>query len=53
MITKFQVYPKYKSSGIDWLGDIPEGWEAAKLRREVIFQSGHGFPHEIQEKLKI
>ena len=25
-------YDKYKSSGIDWLGDIPEHWE---VKREV------------------
>ena len=30
--TKYQTYPKYKSSGIDWLGDIPEGWEVKRLK---------------------
>lgn len=25
-------YPKYKDSGIDWLGEVPEGWEALKLK---------------------
>ncbi|MCX5632119.1 MAG: restriction endonuclease subunit S [Phycisphaerae bacterium] len=39
---------KMKPSGIDWLGDIPEGWKVTKLRREVSFQNGHGFPDEIQ-----
>ena len=29
MITmiKYNKYPKYKHSGVDWLGEIPEGWE--------------------------
>lgn len=25
-------YPKYKPSGVEWLGDIPEGWEVRRLR---------------------
>ncbi len=27
-----KTYDKYKSSGIDWIGDIPEHWEVRKLR---------------------
>jgi len=26
------TYPKYKPSGIEWIGDIPEEWEAVKLK---------------------
>ena len=25
-------YPKYKPSGVEWLGDIPEGWELIRFR---------------------
>jgi len=25
-------YPRYKPSGVEWLGDVPEGWEVAALR---------------------
>lgn len=25
-------YPKYKDSGIEWLGEVPEGWPAKRLR---------------------
>lgn len=28
--TKYKTYPTYKPSGIDWLGDIPTGWEVWK-----------------------
>ena len=24
-------YPKYKDSGIEWIGEIPEGWNIKKL----------------------
>jgi len=30
-----QTYPKYKPSGIDWLGDIPAGWESLNNRSVV------------------
>jgi len=29
---KFNPYPKYKDSGIQWIGEIPEGWEVRKLK---------------------
>ena len=29
----FPRYPKYKPSGVEWLGDVPEGWEVAALKR--------------------
>jgi type I restriction enzyme S subunit len=31
-----------KPSGIEWIGDIPEGWEIRKLKYEVNFQEGPG-----------
>ena len=27
----FPRYPKYKPSGVEWLGDVPEHWERSKL----------------------
>ncbi|HQM63015.1 MAG TPA: restriction endonuclease subunit S [Acidobacteriota bacterium] len=27
-----QVYPRYKTTGIEWLAEIPEHWEAKRLR---------------------
>jgi len=32
----FPCYEKYKSSGIEWLGDVPEHWEVFVLRRCLI-----------------
>jgi len=29
---KLTPYPKYKDSGIEWLGKIPEGWEVKRLK---------------------
>jgi len=37
-------YPKYKPSGVPWLGDVPEHWEVSPLKRIAWFKSGAGFP---------
>ncbi len=31
-MTKQNKYPKYKDSGVEWLGEIPESWEIEKLK---------------------
>lgn len=31
MENKFKRYPAYKDSGVEWLGEIPEGWEVKKI----------------------
>ncbi|AGW13151.1 restriction endonuclease subunit S [Megalodesulfovibrio gigas] len=28
----YTPYPRYKDSGVEWLGDVPEGWEVKRLR---------------------
>ena len=28
---KYQAYPEYKDSGVEWIGDIPKEWELWKL----------------------
>lgn len=28
-------YETYKDSGVEWIGEIPEGWEASKIKFEV------------------
>lgn len=34
---KYITYPKYKDSGIEWVGDVPVGWDVATSRR--LFQT--------------
>src|SRR5271157_1634786 len=29
---KQKPYPKYKDSGVEWLGDVPEHWEVKRLK---------------------
>jgi type I restriction enzyme S subunit len=28
-------YPKYKPSGVEWLGDVPDGWELKRLKHNA------------------
>lgn len=28
----YKPYPKYKESGVAWLGEVPEGWEIKRLK---------------------
>jgi type I restriction enzyme S subunit len=29
---KLKPYPKYKPSGVKWIGDIPDHWEVKRLK---------------------
>ncbi len=31
-MSKYQVYPEYKGTGVDWLGSIPSSWQFLKLK---------------------
>ncbi|MEI8130252.1 MAG: restriction endonuclease subunit S [bacterium] len=37
---KYDKYPEYKDSGVEWLGKIPKGWESQKV------VSVFDFPHD-------
>ena len=33
MIADLKPYPAMKDSGVPWLGEVPEHWEARRLKR--------------------
>lgn len=33
----YKPYPKYKDSGVEWLGDVPEGWGVKPLKTTASF----------------
>ena len=39
-MSRYQPYPSYKDSGVEWLGDMPEGWKAWKLAHAFNIGSG-------------
>jgi type I restriction enzyme S subunit len=32
MAVKYQAYPEYQDTGVEWLGDIPEHWDVKKIK---------------------
>lgn len=39
----FPKYPKYKDSGVEWLGEVPEHWGFAPLKHLAEFINGDAF----------
>lgn len=37
---KYRAYSKYKPSGVEWLGDIPENWKLKPLKRMFSIMNG-------------
>lgn len=52
---KYPRHPKYKDSGIEWIGEIPEHWETRRLKfvSQIQFSNvdKHSFDEEIPVKL--
>jgi type I restriction enzyme, S subunit len=44
-------YERYKDSGIEWIGKIPDGWEVKKLKYILVEHAGNGFPSSEQGNL--
>lgn len=39
---RFMAYPKYKPSGVEWLGDVPEHWEIVPLKHLCVRSALYG-----------
>lgn len=35
MIGELTPYPKYKDSGVEWLGEVPAHWEVRRLKSRI------------------
>jgi type I restriction enzyme S subunit len=40
-VRRFKPYPAYKDSGVEWLGEIPAHWKAARTKFAARLRSGH------------
>jgi len=43
---KLKPYSKYKDSGVQWIGDIPEGWKTQRGKFQFKVTGGYAFPSE-------
>lgn len=48
MTSKYKPYSKYKDSGIQWIGEIPEEWKVHRLKFLIETPVTDG-PHETPE----
>ena len=46
---RYKKYPKYKDSGVEWLGDVPEGWIIASLKRYCNVTDGSHHSPKVQD----
>jgi type I restriction enzyme S subunit len=47
----FSKYEKYKDSGLEWLGEIPEKWEVKRLKDIANLKSGEGITSDLINEL--
>ena len=47
---KYQAYPEYKNSGVEWLGDIPKHWELTRIKYITQCLDGARIPLNAQER---
>ena len=45
-MNKLQKYPKYKNSGVEWIGEIPEHWNVRRLKYVANLFYGYPFNSE-------
>jgi type I restriction enzyme, S subunit len=46
-MAKYKKYEKYKDSGIEWIGAVPETWDNSKLKYIVTTTKGFAFKSEL------
>lgn len=46
---RWRQYPKYKDSGIEWLGQVPAHWDAKRLKFAARLESGHTPSRQVPE----
>jgi type I restriction enzyme, S subunit len=43
-------YSAYKDSGVDWLGEIPVGWEVVRLKFGLAIKNGADYKHVVSDQ---
>ena len=50
-MSTYKPYPKYKDSGIEWLGKVPEHWDITSLKQLAVIKNGKDYKEvEVEEK---
>ena len=51
-MNQYKIYPKYKDSGVQWLGAIPENWLVTKVKYRAPYQVGWTPPTKVSENFE-
>jgi type I restriction enzyme S subunit len=46
VVRRFRPYPAYKGSGVEWLGQIPDHWDIARVSELTALINGYPFESE-------
>lgn len=49
-MSRYKPYPKYKDSGVEWIGAVPEGWRVVPLKRCFECLDGKRVPLNSEER---
>ena len=39
-MAKYQAYPEYKDSGVEWLGEVPNHWDVIQIKHLSVVKRG-------------
>jgi len=46
----YKKYEKYKNSGVEWIGEIPEGWEVSRIKYTTYCLDGKRVPLSAEQR---
>ncbi len=49
VVKKWKRYPAYKDSGVEWLGEVPEGWGVIRFKYVARINYGDSLPLDMRE----
>lgn len=49
-MSRYKRYDRYKDSGVEWIGEIPEHWELSKLKSMLLINDGGTWGEECDDE---
>ena len=49
-MSRYKAYAEYKDSGVEWLGEVPKGWDVCRLKFMAKIKNGQDYKNiEVDE----
>jgi type I restriction enzyme S subunit len=52
-MSNYRPYPKYKPSGVEWLGDVPVGWKVSRIKNVATINASKSEVSHLDPKTEI